>query len=348
LHVISSTDRRGAETAAVDLARALEDRGQPSDIVALAPGRAGGLDVEVLGPRRFAPSGLARLRARARSAGIVVAHGSSTLPAVASATLGAGVGFVYRSIGDPAAWVTTPSRRVRVRAAAVRAKVVVALWDGAAVTWHERLGVAAERVVVIPNAVRAADFAPASPDEQRSAREDLGLPLDRPVALCLGALSAEKRVDLAMAAVAALDGVHLAVVGDGPEREHLAALARRLGPGRIHVLGPHPDPRRALAAADLLVVSSDTEGQPAVAIEAGLSGLPVVATGVGGLPDIVQHGRTGLLVTPGDHNVLAGAVVDALESRQSMGIAARQHCEARFDLATVAASWQLLLDANAS
>src|SRR5258707_9646959 len=120
LHVVASTDRRGAETAAVDLAGALEGLGQSGVVVALAPGDAGGLDIPVLGPARFSAHGLAGLRRHARRSAGVVAHGSSTLPAVAAVTLGTGVPFVYRSIGDPRAWVTTAARRTRVRAAAAR------------------------------------------------------------------------------------------------------------------------------------------------------------------------------------------------------------------------------------
>jgi glycosyltransferase involved in cell wall biosynthesis len=342
--VVSSDDRRGAEIFAVDLAEVLRRGGRPGEVVALAPGPAGGLDVATLGPTRFAAVTLIGLRRRARDAAVIVAHGSSTLPAVAAATAGTGVPFVYRSIGDPRAWITTRARRARVRAAVSRARAVVALWSGSAVTWHEHLGVAADRVVVIPNAVRAAAFQPATLAERKAARAALGIPADGPLVACVGSLSPEKRVDLAIEAVAALDGVRLAVVGDGPSRAAITALAAGHGDGRVHVLGSHDRPQSVLAAADLVVIPSDTEGQPAVAIEAGLSGLAVVATDVGGLSEIVDHGHTGLLVRSGDRRDLSAALADVLEASTTMGPGARRRCERHFDLDVVAGAWRQILD----
>jgi glycosyltransferase involved in cell wall biosynthesis len=274
----------------------------------------------------------------------VVAHGSSTLPAVAVATLGTGVPFVYRSIGDPRAWATTAARRARVRAEAARAAAVVALWSGSAVTWHETLGVPARRLVVIPNAASIADFSPATESTRRAARVELGLDPDAAVVLCMGALSAEKRVDVAIEATKLLRDVELVVVGDGPEWSRLEAIARAAAPDRVHFLGQTPHPQVPLAAADVVVVPSDTEGQPRVAIEAGLSGLPVVATKVGGLGEIVEEGRTGFLVPPGDPTRLADAVRAAFAAREEVGRAARQHCVARFDLSSLVVRWRTLLN----
>jgi glycosyltransferase involved in cell wall biosynthesis len=343
LHLVASTDLRGAETAAVDLARALEGLGAAGDVVALAPGDVGGLDIPVLGPTRFSTRGLAGLRRQSRRYSVVLAHGSSTLPAVAAAMFGTGVPFVYRSIGDPRAWVTSAARRVRVRAAAGRAAAVVALWSGSAVTWHETLGVPAERLVVIPNAASVADFSPASESSRRAARAALRLDPDATIALCMGALSPEKRVDLAIEATKLLPDVQLVVVGEGPERARLEALARAAAPERVHFVGQTRLPQEPLAAADVVVVPSDTEGQPRVAVEAGLSGLPVVATKVGGLPEIVEDGRTGFLVPAGDATPLADAMRAALMAREPMGAAARQYCVAQFDLSRVAVRWHTLL-----
>ena len=343
LHVIASTDRRGAETAAVDLARALKMLGKDGLVVALAPGAIGGLDVPALGVTRFSLHGLAHLRRHTRESSAVVAHGSSTLPAVAAATLGTGVPFVYRSIGDPHAWATTAARRVRVRAASARAAAVVALWSGSAVTWHEMLGVPAARLVVIPNGASITDFSPADDRARRATRAALGLDPDATIVLCMGALSPEKRVDVAIEATALLPEVRLLVVGDGPERARLEAIARAAAPDRVNFLGQTPHPQGPLAAADLVVLPSDTEGQPRVAVEAGLSGLPVVATKVGGLGEIIEEGSTGLLVPPGDAARLAEAVWAALATRIEMGRAARQYCAAQFDLARVAEQWRTLL-----
>ena len=343
LHVVASTDRRGAETAALDLNMALAGLGEIGRLVALAPGEVGGLDIPALGQTRFSAHGLAELRRRSRRCSVVIAHGSSTLPAVAMATLGTGVPFVYRSIGDPRAWVTTAARRARVRAAAARAAAVVALWTGSAVSWHEVLGVPAARLFVIPNAASLADFSPVDEAGRRAARLSLGLDPHAVIALFLGSLSPEKRVDVAIDATARIGSVELVVAGDGPERGRLEALARAAAPGRVRFLGQTQRPQQPLAAADVVVLPSDTEGQPRVVIEAGLSGLPVVATMVGGLSEIIVDKTTGLLVPPGDASKLAEAVRAAIGARGRMGAAARRHCSERFDLSAVAVQWRGLL-----
>jgi glycosyltransferase involved in cell wall biosynthesis len=343
-HLAASTDRRGAEVAAVNLARALSDGyGHDSRLWALAPGRIGGLDLPTFGNDRFAAATLAGLRREAARADVVVAHGSSTLPAVASATVGLGVPWVYRSIGDPAAWTTTRARRLRVGVAARRAAMVVALWRGAAVTWLERLHVPATQIEVIPNAADPSAFPAAGPRERAAARAELGLPADVELAVYLGALSPEKRPDLAVEAVAGLPGVHLAVVGAGALHDVVAARAAAWGSGRVLLHPPTDRPQTWLAAADVVVVPSDTEGQPAVAVEAGLSGRPVVATNVGGLSSVVDDGKTGVLVAPDDPRGLSIGIRKALDSRRDMGAAARGRCVAHFSIDAVAPRWDDLL-----
>jgi glycosyltransferase involved in cell wall biosynthesis len=172
---------------------------------------------------------------------------------------------------------------------------------------------------------------------------ELGLDPDAAIVLCMGALSPEKRVDVAIEATNLLRDMELVVVGNGPERSRLETIARTAAPDRVHFLGQTPHPQVPLAAADLMVVPSDTEGQPRVAIEAGLSGLPVVATQVGGLGEIVEEGRTGFLIPPGDTTRLAEAVLAAFAVRGEMGRSARQHCVARFDLSSLALRWRTLL-----
>ena len=343
LHVVASTDRRGAETAAVHLAKELEAYGLNGEVVALAPGQQGGLDLPVLGPTRYSAATLRGLREAAKEASVVLAYGSSTLPAVAAATVGIQTPFVYRSIGDPAAWVTTPARRIRVAAAARRAAALVAFWRGAAVTWHRMLGIRPERIWVIPNGSDPHLFVPPDAAARQEARAALGLPRDGAIAMCLGALSPEKRVDLAIKAVAAMDGVTLAVVGAGPEHDALAALSGGLPGGRVRLLAATDRPEQALAAADVLVLPSDTEGHPAVAIQAGLTGLPVVATRVGGVADIVLDGVTGVLIDRGDDRSLRAGIEECLARGQELGAAARAHCADKFAMERIARSWSALL-----
>jgi glycosyltransferase involved in cell wall biosynthesis len=162
--------------------------------------------------------------------------------------------------------------------------------------------------------------------------------------VAIGALSPEKRVGDAIAAVATLPDVHLLVVGDGPERADLAARAAAAAPGRVQFAGTLPGPDAALAAADLLVLPSRTEGMPGVLIEAGLAGVAAVATDVGGVGQIVRDGETGVLVPPGDVAALADGVGRALARGHELGAAARRRCLSEFEIAPVAERWAALLN----
>jgi len=110
-------------------------------------------------------------------------------------------------------------------------------------------------------------------------------------------------------------GERLVLVGEGSERAGLECLAREEGVAdRVAFLGALPQVRVAdwIAASDLLCLSSHSEGSPNVVVEALASGLPVVATCVGGVPDLVAHGENGLLVPPADPAALADALDAAL------------------------------------
>jgi len=104
------------------------------------------------------------------------------------------------------------------------------------------------------------------------------------------------------------------LAGDGPLREDVVReVRRRRLDGNVRVLGPVPGARRLVAAADLLVLSSDYEGLPVVVMEALAAGVPVVCTRVGGLPDLITSGRNGILTEPGSYEALAGGVIQAME-----------------------------------
>lgn len=342
LHVVTSTQRRGAETFAVDLAAALGERGLPSAVVALSGSTGDALDVPALGTTALGPATLRALRRRAAGAPVVVAHGSRTLPACALALAGRRSPVVYRSIGDPAAWSGGTVRRLRTSALLTRTAAVTALWPGAADTVHSLYRVPRARLRVLPNAVPASRCPVPDAAARAAARAALGLPATAPVVAVIGALSPEKCVDDAIAAAAAAD-VHLLVAGDGPGRAALARRAATLLADRAHLVGALPGAGAALAAADVVLCCSRTEGMPGVLIEAGLSGLPAVATDVGGVAAIVADGETGLLVRPGDVPAMAAALRRALAERDRLGRAARARCLAAFEIGPVADGWADLL-----
>ncbi|HWH36043.1 MAG TPA: glycosyltransferase family 4 protein [Acidimicrobiales bacterium] len=345
LQVLASSQRRGAEVFATDLGRALTGRGLDVRSVALVPGGHGAaLDVAHLGTRALSPSTLGRLRAEAAGVAVVVAHGSRTLPACALGLLGRPVPFVYRNIGDPGYWSASPGRRLRAGLLLRRARAVAALWPGAAGELSRRYGVPASRIHVIPNGVPAGRFPLVEEPHRLAARRALALAPGGAVAVFVGSLTPEKDVGVAIRALVHLDGVELVVAGDGPERAGLEALAAAVAPGRVRFLGVAAEPASVLAAADVLVLPSRSEGMPGVLIEAGLSGIPVVATAVGGVAEVVVDGQTGRLVPPADGRALAAAVTEVLEAPGALVAAARRRCLDRFELTSVASAWTHLLE----
>lgn len=188
----------------------------------------------------------------------------------------------------------------QVRAAMPQARALLAVSEALRQRFAAVAGVDASRVELVRNGVDLTRF---QPGDATAARARLGLPDGVPLLLGVGRLVPGKGFHLAVQALPLLPPqVQLVLVGDGPEREGL----RRAAPhGRLHLLGSRSRAEVALAlqACDLLVLPSAREGWPNVVTEALASGLPVVATAVGGIPEIVAEAVAGELV---------GAEVEAL------------------------------------
>ena len=192
-----------------------------------------------------------------------------------------------------------------------------------AVTW----GVPRERVTVLPNAAPAL---PSLPDrgEARAAFAVEGLLL-----AFAGRITKQKALDVALDALARVEGVTLAIAGDGPD---LPALRRRvveLGlDGRVRFLGPlnRDGVLTLFRAADASLLTSSWENFPHTVVEALAAGTPVIATAVGGVPELVRDGENGLLVSAGDHDALAAAIrrlIDEPGFRERLAAAAAPSVE---------------------
>ena len=183
------------------------------------------------------------------------------------------------------------------------------------------------RSTVIPNAVEVG----AAP--QRQSRRPGPAEI-----VSVGRLAVPKDFSTLVAAVARLPAgaVRLRVLGDGPLRALLEAEIDELGLADVvELTGEVPDVRPYLAEANVFVLSSRSEGMPLSVLEAMAAGLPVVASDVGGLAEVVIEGETGFLVPPGEPGSLAdrlGRLVDDPELREALGQAGRRRAEERFSL----------------
>jgi glycosyltransferase involved in cell wall biosynthesis len=147
------------------------------------------------------------------------------------------------------------------------------------------------------------------------------VPLQTPVKLVtVGRLVAWKRVDKVLEAIKPLDQIGLVIIGDGLERGYLEGLTRRLRlTERVHFAGQKGKAAMLslMAACDLFVLNSTYEGFPHVVLEAMSTGLPVVATAVGGTPEVVRDGENGLLIGPMSNGALSDALAELISSRST-------------------------------
>jgi glycosyltransferase involved in cell wall biosynthesis len=200
------------------------------------------------------------------------------------------------------------------------------------------LGVDPARVLLVPNSIDPQDFpTPSSADASRL-REELGLPEDAPVILGVFRLSEEKdpRAFLRVCAAAsrALPGLRVLIAGVGPLEEEIEKYAQALGiQDAVTLLGLRRDVPALMSIASLVLLTSTHEGMPNVLMEAQLLGVPVVATRVGGTPDVVVDGATGYLRPVGDIDGLTHACLAILrngELRRAMAAAGRKRMSETF------------------
>jgi glycosyltransferase involved in cell wall biosynthesis len=194
--------------------------------------------------------------------------------------------------------------------------------------------VPAERVRFIPNGIAARE-----PGPRRELRSELGLGTG-PLIGAVGTLRPQKSYDVLIRASAALRGkhpdLHVLIAGGGPELGRLEALIAELGLGdTVRLLGRRLDVPDILAQLDVAVCASSFEGSPLAVMEYMEAALPIVATSVGGVPDLIDDGVHGRLVASGDAVALAGAVDDLLcdpPAALALGARARERRRREFDV----------------
>jgi glycosyltransferase involved in cell wall biosynthesis len=192
----------------------------------------------------------------------------------------------------------------------------------------ESEGIPAHRIRVVPNGVSVERFTPRASSDARPVT----------TILTVANLRREKAHEVLLAAAAELGPRHphlrFLIAGDGPRAAELRVLAKTLGvDAQVTFLGHREDVAALLATADAFVLPSRSEAFPNGAIEAMAAGVPVIATRTGGLLDLIDDGRTGLLVSPDDSRALAAAVESLLVAparAQALGAAARDEVTRRY------------------
>lgn len=227
-------------------------------------------------------------------------------------------------------------RRRRDRWLYLDAERLLARWSGSRVVTPSRavadyavehIGLRRDRVHVVPNGVDPVRFRPAAAGRRGG----------HVAAVWLGLLAPVKRVDLLLVAASRVPGVAVTIAGDGPLREQVRRRADELGLGeRVTMLGSVADPAPVLRAAELFVLTSAAENCPLALLQAMASGLPVVTTAVGGIPEVVRDGIDGLLCPADDEDALVGALADLVGDpgrRRRMGASARARVEDGYTIA---------------
>jgi glycosyltransferase involved in cell wall biosynthesis len=346
----------GAENVVVRLAAALRERGDQPIVATLEPGwmtervEALGIPVWIV-PQRpgFDFAWVFRFARELSRARIDVLHSHE---------------FAMNSFGSAAAllarvpaistihgrnWVSDRPRRAFAYRMLRRLGVpVVAVSEDLAGFLVERLGIPRERLALVHNGIPLPDATPSGARSARrsAARAALAIPADRSLVVAVGNLYPVKDHATLLRALARLPDARVAIAGRGAEEQPLRQLAVELGlADRVHLLGLRDDVGTVLAAGDVFVQPSLSEGLPLAVLEAMASGLPVVATRVGGVHEAVADGTTGFLVPPGDPAALAAALARVLESPDrgaALGSAGRARVEAEFSVARMADHYRSL------
>lgn len=268
---------------------------------------------------------------------------ANILGTLAARRLGVPAIATLHTLDRPAPW-SRDAARYRLMAWVLRRRSsgVVAVSASAAAHFRMRSGADSRLLSTIHNGIDLTPFhAAAAASDRDGVRREFGIPLDASLITTVALLRPEKGIADMLTALpdvlAHHPAAHYLVVGDGEARSALGQATEALGvAARVRFAGHRRDVARLLAASDVFVLPSHTEALPTVLIEAMASGVPIVATSVGGIPEMVDHGVSALLVPPAEPGRLADAVNRLLAAplqAVAMAQAGRRAAGERFDLA---------------
>ena len=356
LHVVDSLNVGGMERVVMTLANRLQQRGWPQTVCCLR--QAGTLAQSLSGEVRLVEMGskgrqwnlVGRLRHLADQCRPDLVHGQnlSTWCDVVRAfadrypTIQSFHGLLSEKLPLP--------QRMLARRLAGRTQRLLAVSEPLGRDMARHLKVAADRIEVIPNGIDTAYFAP----RQRglAAHNIRAWAGNRLLCVTVASLTPAKSPQTLLQAARRLpEKVAFIWVGAGPLENELRRQIKEADlQERFQLVGFRSDVRPFLQVADLFVLPSQSEALPLSVLEAQSSGLPVVATRVGSLPDLVPEPQTGLLAEPGNPDALAGGIkimLDQPATLRRMGRAARDHVVRRFDIERMIDRYQAVYESLA-
>jgi glycosyltransferase involved in cell wall biosynthesis len=305
--------------------------------------RAEGFPIEVLGRRPGVDWRCARrLAAFARAEGVDVLHAHQYTPffyAAAGRRFGSTPPVLFTEHGRAFPDLPRRKRMLANRVLLRRRDRVMAVGETVRQALIRNEGLPPGRIEVIYNGIPLEPFeAPATPEARAAARAEIGVGPDDLVAILVARLDYLKDHATAIRTIERVarrrPDARLVLVGEGLERASIEDLVHRLGVGEnVRLLGRRTDVPRLLSAADVVLLTSISEGIPLTLIEAMAAGLPVVSTRVGGVPEVVVDGETALLAPSGDAEALAGHILDLADDpgrRARMGLSGRRRAREQF------------------
>ena len=355
MHVITRREFRGAEVVARDLCSELAKRGHQVCLTGLfrppRPEEANRLTehlpdvIDLGGPQRRGFS--LRIMLALRKAinqfrpDIVQANAFNALrfAALVRFLTRAKWPLLYRNVGIASQWITLPGQRLWGNLLLRQVDQVVSVSEESRDDFAATYRIAKSRIrvtrqgVSVPSVLESAKW-------RRQLQELIGCAQDDPLLVHVGNFAPEKNhIGLLESFSQILEKrpeSHLVLMGDGPLRAQVESRIEKLAVGpSVHLLGTRADAACLVAGADLMLVSSHVEGIPGVVLESCARAVPVVATHVGGLGEIIQHGQTGLLVPKGDMPALAREALRLIRDaglRQRLGLAAREFVKKHYSL----------------
>lgn len=287
-------------------------------------------------------AGELRAKVRAFEPDLIVAHGGDPLRAVARARLDRLAPVVYIKVSSVPERLRHGVRGMILRRVYGGVSAFVAVSESLREELLRDFGIPAQRVQVIPNGRPRVALSNA---ERSALRAEFGCGQDGFLVMWVGGMVHEKdpaaAVQVARELATRVPHARMVMIGDGPLLDETRASAE--GVAGLAVVGRRDDAARCIAAGDVLLSTSITEGMPGVIIEALLAGVPVAAPSVGGIPETVGDG--GRLTLPGDPAALAAILTDIanmpLDQRASLRERASERGN-RFDIAVIAQAFSVL------